>query len=226
VSIPFRRTIFGHLEFGDALALNGMIQHFAADGQPLELFTGPHALSMVRRMYSDRPNVQVWWLQHYHEFKQRWDGKAPGAIQLGYFAPESDLFDKMKWDREFYRQAKVPFEFKWAKFHLPDDLIGPVPPPARSALFHEDQSRGYSIDPRRLPHHIGVIPLVRRPHFWDWLPELRAAEELHFIDSAFLNLADLLWCRGLLPNVKRLAFHDYARRTGPPELRAPWEILR
>lgn len=64
--------------------------------------------------------------------------------------------------------------------------------------------------------------------FWDWLPDILKASELHFVDSSYLNLAESLWHWGLLED-KRLVFHRYAKvqRYGsvPPVLRGPWEII-
>lgn len=225
--IPTRRTVFSHLQIGDALVSNGICRTLAKDGKPLEWFTGEGALRIVRRMFSDLPNVRCWWLQNYEEFPRRWKGRCPGALCLGYFAPEGDLFKPEKWDREFYRQAGLSFDLRWEAFDLPKDLLGPDPVPRRAILWHQDPQRGYNIDLRRVPHPEGydVWGITPDRPFWDWLPLVRAAEELHFIDSAFLNLAESLWFKGWL-SARRLVYHAYARPTATPILRGPWEVLR
>lgn len=226
MKIPTRRTIFGHLELGDALVISGMVRHLAKDGAPLELFTGHNSWEAVRRLYTDLPNVSVWWLLNYDEYARRWRDESPDALTLGYFAPPEALFDPARWDAEFYRQAKLPFDLKWSAFHLPAALLGLDPAPRRTALVHDIPSRGFCIDILRVSPRDGctVVPMTQRNTVWDWITELRAAEEIHVVDSVFLSLADLLWAKGWLL-AQRLVYHKYARSAAPPTLRGPWEIL-
>lgn len=219
-------NLFGHLEIGDALVINGIVRSLVEPGRALNLFTGPRAFPAVEKMYSDLPWVQVWWLTQYDEFKHpRWSGLTGGeTIQLGYFAKQGG-FDVSKWDQEFYRQAEVPFDHKWSRFHLPPEILKPAGERQNVALYHEDRSRGMGINPAFLPRNKSAVPIIRRSSFWDWLAEVQAASELHCIDSCFLNLADLLWAKGAL-RAERLVYHKYARKSPPPVLHAPWEIIQ
>jgi hypothetical protein len=170
-------------------------------------------------MYSDDDRIQVYGANSVSVVKGDWIPQWPGAIKLGYWG---ENFNKAVWDQDFYRQANVPFDARWGSFHSPNIPLTPRPK-NNIFLVHEDPRRHYMVDPRRLPVWTRV-DITRRPSFWDWLPEILHARELHFIDSAFLNLADTLWALGLL-NETRLVWHKYARPTEPPTVRAPWEIF-
>ena len=225
---PQRRVIFGHRGFGDAMVMNGMVRHFAKDGKPLEVFGGEACWRDVRRMYADTPNVNVWWVTDYGPLpkieRARWAGQERDATILGFFAPESALFSKDRWDSDFYRIAGVPFDVKWAGFHLPTTILGPRPPAKNSRLVHDDPARGFNIRDN-LVQGPGVVEVVPTKSIWDWMPELRAAAEIHVIDSVFLNLADLMACKGWL-QARRLVYHKYARPAAPPTLRANWEVIQ
>jgi len=223
--IPNRRTVFSPHGLGDSIVCNGICRTMAKDGAPLEWFTSQEAYPVVRQMYSDLPNVHCWWISYPHEHITRWAGNSPGAIHLGPTAPESDLFEATRRDLEFYRQAGLPFRNRWDAFALPDALLGPTPPPCRAILFHDDPDRGFNIDITKVKfsgrcYYRRVTPELP---FWDWIPMLREAEELHLIDSVFLRLADSLWAKGLL-SARRLVFHAYPRDSVPPTLRGPWEV--
>lgn len=213
----------GHLEFGDALVMNGLVRTFAIRYPQLVWLVNAQYVFSVRRMVADLPNVRVTGTCGYQDVKEFWLPRWPQSLRLGFFRPE-DQFDQLQWDREFYRQADVDFECRWSKFRLAE----PLPDPAyMGTLAHEDSARGYL-----LKRPLLASPYFIKPHeracILDWIPELLGARELHFIDSAFLNLAESLYALGQLRST-RLVFHRYAK-TYPgkarwPTLRAPWEIL-
>jgi hypothetical protein len=219
---PDKLLIIPHLEMGDAIITNGMVRYFSErDNRPIVLLTRRDYLDDVRLMYSDNSRIQVFGANHIEVVRGDWIPQWPGALKLGYF--NGGPFDVSQWDREFYRQAGVPFDARWGSFFSPN--IPSTPRPKDDFfLVHEDHRRGYNIDRRQVPLWTRV-DITRRPSFWDWLPEILRARELHFIDSSFLNLADILWTLGLL-NETRLVWHKYARKSEPPTVRAPWEILQ
>lgn len=176
----------------------------------------------VRRMYQDLSNVQVLGALSYDEVHKRWMPFCKNSIRLGFFSPSG--FDLSRWDTEFYRQAGLPTEARWKNFKLGFPL--PSVEQKNFSLVHQDESRKFFIDPSKLPEGEKVF-VTPRSSIWDWLPELLSARELHFIDSFFLNLADLLWYHGYLRDIK-LVFHRYAKSYNGarwPMLKAPWRIV-
>jgi len=181
----------------------------------------------VRATIEDVPNVQVLAAIDYEEVKRRWIPQCPNSLCLGYFNQLG--FNEAKWDSEMYRQAEIPFDTRWTEFRLPARLVRGWKEPKRNiALVHEDYDRNFLIRPNALPNDLEIFRINKRPSILDWMPEILAAKELHFIDSSFLNLAESMHAMGVLPNTA-LVFHRYAKQypghSRWPELRGPWRII-
>lgn len=227
VKIPENFYVFGHLEFGDALVLNGIIRTLARKHVRVKWITKTDYVRAVRATIEDLPNVQVLAAMGYDEVNKRWIPQCPNNLRLGYFNQVG--FDESKWDREMYRQAEIPFDARWSEFRLPSRLVrGWKEPKKNIALVHEDYDRKFLIRPGSLPTDLEIFRINKRPSILDWMPEILASKELHFIDSAFLNLAESMHAMGVLPNTA-LVFHRYAKQYSGharwPELRAPWRII-
>lgn len=224
---PDKLFVFPHLEMGDALVCNGLCRTLAASGRQIVWLARATYVFAVRRMFADLPNVQVLAALDYEEVKQRWLPVCPGALKLGYFSPP---FNDKVWDQEFYRQAGVPFENRWTHVKFPPDLFPAGPRTHQEfVLVHHDPSRNMRIDESRLPAGLPYRFITLRPSFWDWMPEVLSARELHVIDSSFLNLAESLWTLGCLSGT-RLVWHKYSKKYPLyggrwPQLRGPWEVL-
>lgn len=217
-----------HLGLGDHFVLQGAINHF--------ILTGKYDRITVNTFEKYEEDVlalhactgEIVRVQ-FHEGYDRAPEDAVSAdeiITTGFYRQnyddqkDADYFCNECWDRDFYRHMGVPFSARW--------LLAAVPLPAREvkrrdfSIRHHDPKRGYTTD--------GVKPVIdivpeEKPRILDWVPELRAAAEIHCIDSCILNLVESLFARGALrPDVK-LYYHAYARNTPPPTLLAPWVQL-
>lgn len=224
---PDSLLVAGHLEFGDALILNGMIRELAKKEPKIFWITSTNYIRAVREMVADLPNVEVVASLGYDEVRTRWIPVWPRKLCLGYF--NSSGFDETKWDSEMYRQAGMDFDLRWSNFRIPQKLWDKASYTRKDvALFHEDPSRAFFIRRNMLPQDKEQVRIDKRPSILDWLPDIYAAKELHFIDSSFLNLAESLYAMGFLRD-KSLVFHKYAKvYTGKakwPVLRAPWMIF-
>lgn len=228
ITPPDSLLVAGHLEFGDALVLNGLIRELAKTEKRIVWITSTNYVRAVRETVLDLPNVEVMASLSYEEVRKRWIPVWPRKLCLGYFNPNG--FDESKWDSEMYRQAGLSFDLRWSNFRLPQKLWDkPQAYPRKNvALFHEDPSRAFFVKREMMPQDCEQIRIDKRPSILDWLPDIYSAKELHFIDSSFLNLAESLYAMGLLRD-KTLVFHKYAK-TYPgkakwPVLRAPWMIF-
>lgn len=227
VKPPESLYVFGHLEFGDALVLNGLIRVLARRHARVKWITKTDYVRAVRATIEDVPNVQVLAAIDYEEVKKRWIPQCPNNLRLGYF---NELgFNEAKWDSEMYRQAEISFDTRWSEFRLPNRLVrGWKEPKKNIALIHEDYDRNFLVRPNALPNDLEIFRINKRPSILDWMPEILAAKELHFVDSAFLNLAESLHAMGVLSNTA-LVFHRYAKvypgYAKWPELRGPWRII-
>jgi hypothetical protein len=219
--------VAGHLEFGDALVLNGLIRELAKTESRIVWLTSTSYVRAVREMMLDLPNVEVMAALSYDEVRHRWMPIWPRKLCLGYFNPNG--FDESKWDSEMYRQAGMSFDLRWTNFRLPKKLWDkPGYTRRETVVFHEDPRRAFFVKRNMLPQNLEQIRIDQRPSILDWLPDIYAAKELHFIDSSFLNLAESLYAMGFLRD-KSLVFHKYAKaypgKSRWPVLRAPWMVF-
>lgn len=140
------------------------------------------------------------------------------SMKLGFYGPRP--FDPERWDSEMYRQASVPFEDRWDKFVYHD----PATKSSEEGQFiflHDDESRGFNIDQSLLPDVRIVRPRIETtPNIFDTIPLMRAASEIHCIDSCFAILADSI--EGI---TDKLFLHWYARYDKPPHYRKNWTIV-
>lgn len=224
---PEKLIVFGHLEMGDALVLNGLYRTLAATSKSLILLTDVKFVNDVRRLYEDFPQIQVLGALGYDDIRSRWIPSCLDAKRLGFFADSG--FNLDRWDESFYHGLGVNFNLRWSAFQLPPSLR--LAEPTRKdkvVLIHEDPTRKFTIVRQLLPAGVKQVFVTHRPSFWDWMPEMLAAQEVHCIDSSYLNLAESLYALGYLRNTK-LVWHKYAKhyqQAGPPQMRAPWHIFQ
>lgn len=225
---PAKLLVAGHLEAGDAFVLNGLIRVLARKHERIVWLTGTNNIRAVRETVADLSNVEVMASLSYEEVKRRWMPVWSPVLGLGYFDNKGVGFDESKWDREQYRQAEVDFNCRWTEFRLPGKLLMSNTPRRDIVLIHEKPEHGWIVKPEMLPSGLEHVRITPRGSILDWLPEVFAARELHFIDSAFLNLAESLYAMGYLRDTA-LCFHKYAKqypgKAKWPELRAPWRVF-
>lgn len=221
--------VFGHLEMGDCLVLNGLIRVLARQNERVKWVVKTDYINAVRATVADLQNVQVLASKGYDEVKNRWipQCRDSACLKLGYFCEKG--FDESKWDSEFYRQAGISFDARWTECRFPSKLLTPQPEKRSVALVHEDEERKFFIKPEFLPSDLEILRITRRASILDWLPDMFSSKELHFIDSAFLNLAESLWAVGALTNTDMI-FHQYVKyypgKARWPELRGPWRVFQ
>lgn len=213
--------VFGPLNFGSAVIMNGLIRTLARRHERLKWITKTEYINPVRESIEDLKNVQVLAAQNDAEVRGRWLPSCPNNLRLGPFADEHD---PDKGESELYATAGVPFDARWAEFKLPARLLRGYAQPKRPIALVYDTEK-FPVKPDFLPAHLDIFRILPRVSILDWLPEMFAASEIHFIGSAFLHLAESLHALGALPGTT-LVYHKYAKPGKThPVLRAPWRIF-
>lgn len=215
-------VIRGHLGLGDHLICNGLVRVYAEQYDRVIVPCKRHNEPSVRQMFLDNPKIQPLPVDDDAEADKvsgLLEETGSDLIKLGMFGERP--FDITRFDSEMYRQAGVPFIKRWNRFEfkLPEDPVDP--PLCDYAFVHDDPSRGFRIDVRRLskmkiikPSHVGTI--------FHWLPTIFGAKEISCVDSCFAILVDSLTLHDFkVP----LLLHLYARRDKPPHYRKQWEVL-
>lgn len=220
-----------HLGLGDAIICNGLVRTLATQYERIILPAKSSNLEVVIQMLSDLDNVGVYSVCGDEDARLATDNsEAAGerVLRLGGHRDKSFLKGDAHFDEEFYRQAKIPFGYRWSAFKLPDSLRAACHPEALTtpfALVCDNCSQGkMKIDESKITDGLVTFRPSESKIFWWHLSAILTATEIHCIDGAFLNLVESLDLPG-----KRLVFHKSARKHNDerlyPTLRKNWEIV-
>lgn len=221
--------IVTHTELGDLFVLQGLIRHYLQLGRRVFINTQPRYVDTAHLLFDNEALKVVATEKNYAEPPEPVPG-VEKVIFLGYFSeafqkhrrfwPGTSIktFDTVSWDREFYRQAELPFLFRWTQCRLP--LIDPERQIKGSGvMIHDDKYH-------RIDQNGTRIEPVAGGTIFDWRLSLIRAKEIHCIDSAVLSLVETMWaCGDFGPQRPRLFFHKNVRKTHPPTMLAPWEVV-
>lgn len=200
-------VVRGHQGTGDHVLCNGLYRTLAEDWN-LEILCLEKNAQTVRLMLTDLPSVRLIPMPQEAMLDQYCAGITNKVIlRLG---ASVSGFDRWKFDREFYRQAQVPMEYRWSKAIFPDVLQ--VSAPAYKYSFVHDRP-DFNNARLNMP---GIRPDPKHSIFAHRNLILGAAE-LHCVSSAFAVYADSLPLNGA-----KLCFYPFGREI--PALKHPWAI--
>lgn len=220
-----------HLGLGDALICNGLIRTLLERGLELKIPCYTHNLPSLKAMFWDvLDRIEfVSFNANDERYRDAVMGANEPSIDLGYYGKG---FDPNRWDESFYRQAGIPFLFKWTKFHSaeiapeastmyanPAAFSKTEAPKPGGRFIHDDEERGFVIPLD------GLRPNPKWGRITEWIRTVANATEIHCINSSFAILADLIG--GLEGITPRKYLHRYARPDGGamPIWGREWEIL-
>jgi len=188
-------VIVPHLGMGDQLILNGGVRFLSLCHSEVILLVKNTTRTTVEWMYRDVQNVT---LVHYEG----------NPITLNLSREECELrelgdFNKKKPQKEgcfakmFYDQLGLAYpETRQRFFYVDLDVPDAITVPDHFNFVHDDESRGLTFD---LPDN--GLPCYRPPTITDgsdnmfkYCNVLKAATEIHAMDSCFSVLADALHC--------------------------------
>lgn len=212
-----------HVGLGDAFVMQGMIHVLLMTTKYRKIiFNTRHkyVADMERLYHHIRSSVEFQGHPTYDEPPPDL-AEADEMIKLGFFSDDKKDFDPAYWDRDFYRQAGIPFINRWKHCYIPT--------PETSVKRRDFTVRHH--DPKRECLIEGFKPDIdivdgERDTLLDWVPELMAAKEIHCIDSCVLNLVESMWHLQMVRPDARLCYHAYAREAPPPTLLGPWKVIR
>lgn len=204
-----------HLGLGDAIICNGLVRELASRHKEVVLPVKIPNVPSVRFMFSDLKNVKL--IPIRKEIEVLPSAKGYDFMGLGTWSDRKSV-PRIGWDRQFYEDAGVPFELRWDGFSAPAPTFL-VPPNGRYAFVHHQPEQGRKIV------HLPDLPIIepsRPPHIFYHIGIIAGAEEIHVVNSCFLNLIESIYPI----SAKRLVLHNYARTDStPPTLHKSWEIL-
>ncbi len=214
--------IASHQGLGDHILCNGLYRSLSSEFRTLTLPVKATNYISVKRMLSDVNNIKFIRVPDKFEF---WFMKSlllysrvirNHIVRLGNYGIDFFL-DGVRFDDNFYRQARVPFDHRWSKFSIPRDISREVNLFTRLGcnerpyiFLHEDKSRGFEIDRAKISAEFAIVePLASTGEFtvFDYRKVLENAVEIHVIESAFAAFIESL----------SLSSRKFAHRYARPE---------
>lgn len=207
--------ILNHLGLGDHLITNGLTRFYANLYEKVRIPCYSHNYNSVSFMFRDNKKIEIHPVESSEEAIEYF--AHPKALRLGFYSTER--FNRSKFDEEFYRQANVPFEYRWKLFHvdLPEEQVEKN---KKFAFMHEDFGRGFMIRKEKI--QLEIVTPLKGGQFFDNYNIMKSCDEIHCINSSFLHFWDSV------PDVEgqKLFYHKYARRGDEATLKKNWEIIK
>ena len=231
--------VASHQGLGDHILCNGLYRYLSSEFRTLILPVKASNYDSIKFMLSDLNNIRIIrvpnkfenWLMKFFILKSK--VFQCEIVQLGNYG--NDFFlDGVRFDDNFYRQAQIPFDYRWSKFFVPRNISKEVDLFTRLGcnrkpyiFLHEDKSRGFLINRSKIPTEFTIVePLANTGEFtlFDYRQVLENAIEIHVIESSFAAFSESLSLDG------RKIAHRYARPEASQDFRSEftyrslWEI--
>lgn len=222
-----------HLGMGDHIICNGLVRTLCERYDYLIFPVKPHNLNNIKTMFADLENINFIsvnddfdMLKHANKYRNIFQ-----ILHLGCFEKSNFINANETFCQSFYRQANVPYNFRWSKFKIIRNEE------KENALYnnkndkfifvHDDASRNMVINQSyidgniyRPQHNLGKNTDVT---IFDYIKILEASSQIHCMDSSFAALVDHL------PqlNDKTKYIHRYIRKNSlNPQYKNNWSIIQ
>lgn len=216
-----------HLGLGDAVICNAIVRHYATQHELVCVPVKYHNCVSVEYMLRDAPNVVIRPVEDDEDMQffanEVWKGHKLGLGMYGRTA-----FDPQRFDREFFRQAGLDFDLRWAGWNCERDAA--IEDKVMMEFFgskatfgygfyHDDKERGFAIKPEYTAGMFNILPWMQYP-LMAWQGIVERAEAIHCINSSFALFVDSL---KELPTNPKLYLHLYSRPGGEvPTFKKNW----
>jgi hypothetical protein len=233
--------VIPHQGLGDHIICNGLYRQLALRSRRVYLVVKKSKHNQVKLMLRDLANI------YFVQVPDKYEWKSVDIIQLiakflkietvslGFYG-QSFFEANMRFDSNFYHQAKIDFIHRWKSFeYLRDEkkemelfrvLVSSNEP---YIFLHEDAERGFLIDRDKVNSSMRIIEPLKLPsrfHIFDYFKIIELAREVHLIESSFAAFVESL-------NFKCSKFaHRYSRPEASNDFRheftyaSDWTILR
>lgn len=231
--------IYHHLGLGDHIICNGIIRHYAETYNKVYVFVKSNNIENVKYMYRDNQKIkfivlseeEIWYFLGFNPLNE--------YLIVG-ITPEwfYNLDVKKLWntfDEGFYAAAGIPHEYKWKKFYFKRDIEKEKDAfynklnlnDDKFIFLHDNLKQNRIFNESLIPKNIKIInpnnyPLI---NLFDFLYTIEKAEEVHVMNSSFMNLIDCMQLK-----TGKLFLHSYARKdmgdNPNPKLKLNWTIYK
>jgi hypothetical protein len=203
------KYIFHHLGLGDHIICNGMVRNYKQIYGKVTVFCKPHNFKNVEYMYRDDDNIivlpigEVWDIDSYI---------LTNNIEKDTIRITAD-YSCSTFDESFYKQAGIPFEFRYSKFKFLRDLdkeeeiYHKLNPKNEKYIFvHDDFNRGFLIDNNKHRNDLKIIKNNSDFNVFELMKIYENSEEIHFMESSISALIN-----SYVMEKPKLFLHKYVR---------------
>jgi hypothetical protein len=212
--------IHTHLGLGDHFVCNGLVRYVIehTDYDSYVIPAKEHNAPTVERMYCDLKNTTVLSVKNdndvYHNISSDMKVLRVGFEHMDY---------SVNFDESFYKQLNIPLEYKRTYFKVCRDsenekkCFEHYNPPDKYIFVHNTSSVGtFDLNIK------SDLPIITPKGYdftlLDYLYLIENAEEIHCIDSSFLNMIDLA------VELDKMFFHRL-KKTQYPMISNNWKVV-
>jgi hypothetical protein len=220
--------VMNHLGLGDHIICLGLYRELAKTNQNLVIPVRGHNYESLKGLLGDKLNIRLLSFpkssaeESMSVLSKLLSKTGIKELRLGHWGANFAQVG-YRFDRSFYSQAQIPFEYRWKSFEYPRNYSEEKAlfesyrvEPGKYVFLHEDQSRGFVINRNLLKSDLKVVEprygKLRIP-IQSYRLLMENAAENHLIESSFAAFCESIEIRG-----SRTA-HRYAR---PEALRNPF----
>ena len=197
--------IHHHLGMGDHIVFNGLIRSLLNDGK---VFTDAYVFAKqlnskrVARMFDDDSRVSVIEIPS-DQNEILWVNSVVAQYGIcdflrcgfGFMENMCAINPDLNYDEAMYVMCGVPFQNRWSKFSIRRDFqkeketLQRMNPTGEDFIFvHDDPARGFTFDP--VTTNLKIIRNDPKEDLFDMIGVLKAAKEIHCMESSFRALID------------------------------------
>ncbi len=197
------KYIFHHLGLGDHIICNGMVRHFTEIYGQVTVFCKPHNFENVKYMYRDNNNITVL------PVGEVWDVDSyilSNNIEKDTIRNTAD-YSCPTFDESFYRQAHLPFDFRYSKFYFLRDLdkenkvYTELNPNNEEYVFTHG-----GVDLTKIRNDLKIIDNPVNYGIFDILKLIENATEVHIMESSIKCLVN-----SYIFEKPKFYYHQYIR---------------
>lgn len=192
---------------GDHFICNGLVHHIAERYKTIHLPAKKNYFATIKHLYEDFDNVKVFPIV---SEPTDINNKGLAILRIGF-----ERCDPMRFERSFYEQENIPYEYRFSKFKLPSNLEkskqfydSVVRRLGKEYIFVHDTSSVKKFDleiESDLPQH--VVSVEDTPDVIDYTDAICNAKEVHFINSSIQALVLNLNYMGMV-KADKVVYHN------------------
>lgn len=213
--------IHHHLGLGDHFVCNGIVNYLSKHNANIDLICKEHNFPTVNTLYSDNVNVNVIPInfdRHNEIFLVNKYARETNqeVLRIGF-----DKLDCSHWDKSFYQQLNISFDYRYSLFSLPKILPTQINVPNIPYIFVHNSSSD-QIYELKIDSKLYCFVAQKRDgnNVLSYMDLITNAAEIHCINSSLFHLIDSISCQ-----TEKIYYHDLRKHPCHFDVSDKWKII-